>query len=97
MAELPRVKATTLIIKPAARGGSSACVTRRVGGDQKGSDSLRACRRTRRNEPATAITPTPAQKRMNARGEPMLIPQPSAAAARPTTPLKIMMGASARR
>jgi hypothetical protein len=36
----PFAQATMPIIKPAASGGRKAWLTRRVGGDQKGSDSL---------------------------------------------------------
>src|ERR1043166_4633403 len=88
---------TTAKIKPATRGGSSACVTRRVGGDQNGSASLSACRRTKRKEPTAATRATPAQNTIKLRGAATPKLQPVAAAAKPKTPLKIMMGASARR
>ena len=84
-------------MKPATNAGSMAWVMRRVGGDQKGSDSLSACRRTSRKEPAIASAPTQAQKRMKARGDLILKIQPARAATVPMAPLKVMMGANARR
>ena len=41
-------KTDTVRMNPAASGGRNASVTRRVGGDQKGSEAFRACRRTSR-------------------------------------------------
>src|SRR6185295_17828332 len=84
-------------MKPTASGGNKACVTRRVGGDQKGSESFKACRRTRKKEPVNAIAATPAQYRINQRGRSISKSRPAAAEKRPSTPLKVMMGPSARR
>ena len=78
-------------------GASIACATRRVGGDQKGSDSFSACRRTSKNEPANANTAAPAQLPMKPRVESILKNHPSTPPATPTIPVKIIMGASARR
>ena len=60
-AESTFARITAPRIKPATNGGSKAWVTRRVGGDQNGSDSLSACRRTRKSEPPKATRLTAAQ------------------------------------
>src|SRR6266536_141522 len=88
---------TAPTIIPAVSGGSVAWVTRRVGGDQNGSPALRACRRTSRKDPTNATAATQAQKAMNPLGESILELHPVIAAAVPTAPLKVMMGAKARR
>src|ERR1041385_2017122 len=84
-------------IKPTNNGANNPCATRRVGGDQNGSDSLMAWRRTSTNEPANAINPTPAQKPINPCFELIFKTQPAVPPAMPTTPLKIITGASALR
>ena len=80
-----------------SNGGSSACATLRVGGDQNGSASLSAWRRASRNEPATAANATAIQYPMNARGASIRAAKATAAASVPNIPLAVITGARARR
>src|SRR5262249_29538520 len=77
--------------------GSVACVTRRVGGDQNDSPALSACRLTNKKEPTSAIPATQAQNRIKPRGESILQLHPTIAATVPSAPLKVIIGANARR
>src|SRR5260370_42658127 len=63
--QVGHTNASNPAIEPTNRAGSKAWAMRRVGGDQKGSDSFSACRRTKTNDPAKAVIPTPAQTPIN--------------------------------
>ena len=88
----------TLTNNPHASGGESACATRRVGGDQKGSAFLElAWRRASRNDPATATPAVPSHSPANAGGASAWKYKAAAAAVTPSEPATNMIGASARR
>ena len=82
---------------PIVNGGDMAWATRRVGGDQNGSASFNAWRRTSRNDNSEATTLTPIQNPANDAGRSIFTKHAAVAAAIPITPHVSIMGASARR
>src|SRR5256712_510694 len=81
----------------AATADNTAGTTRRVGGDQSGSASRKAWRRSKRKQPAMVKTASASQKPTKARGDSILANQPIAAANVPRLPASNISGASARR
>src|SRR5437667_314265 len=94
----PRLnKAIVEQISPAASAGNNACSTRRVGGDQSGSASRKAWRRSKRKQPAKVKTATASQKPTKAGGDLIPANQPINAANVPRLPDSNISGANARR